>query len=185
MSQYKEKLRVVIGSGGYNNNPGWLHTQENEINLIEEKSWESQFEYGSIEAILAEHVWEHLSVDEGSKAAKICYRYLKPGGYIRCAVPDGNFRNKDYQHIIQVGGPGPTNHPASSHKVVYNFVTLARIFEEAGFEINFLEYHDENGEFHYENWEEQEGVIYRSRKIDPRNQAEAMLFPSLMIDAEK
>ena len=47
------------------------------------------FNEGSIDAILAEHVWEHLAEEEGLAAAKCCYRYLRPGGYLRVAVPDG------------------------------------------------------------------------------------------------
>lgn len=30
----KEELKVVVGAEGYNNNPGWLHTQEGELNLL-------------------------------------------------------------------------------------------------------------------------------------------------------
>ncbi len=28
----KEEVRVVVGAEGYNNNPGWLHTQESDVN---------------------------------------------------------------------------------------------------------------------------------------------------------
>jgi predicted SAM-dependent methyltransferase len=58
------------------------------------------------------------------------------------------------------------------------------MFEAAGFEVRLLEYCDEEGEFHQTDWKEQDGVIFRSKKIDPRNQ-EKLAFPSLILDAIK
>ena len=31
MIKLLKNIKIVIGSGGYNNNPGWLHTEENEV----------------------------------------------------------------------------------------------------------------------------------------------------------
>ena len=64
---------------------------------------------------------------------------------IRCAVPDGYFQNEAYQNLIKVGGPGPADHPAASHKMVYNYKTLSQVFEFAGFDVQLLEYVDETG----------------------------------------
>jgi predicted SAM-dependent methyltransferase len=180
-----EEIKIVIGAGEYNNNPGWLHTQETELDLLDDTEWKKKFTAESITAILAEHVWEHLSYEEGMTAAKICYRYLKLGGYIRCAVPDGFFKDKDYQHIVQVGGPGPEDHPASGHKIVHTYKTLTNMFIEAGFTISKLEYCDEEGHFHTLDWSGEDGVIFRSKKYDPRNQGEKLVFPSLIVDAVK
>jgi predicted SAM-dependent methyltransferase len=177
-------IKVVIGAGEFMNNPGWIHTQENELDLLNPDTWNNRFQPNSITAILAEHVWEHLTFEEGIAAAKLCHDYLKPFGYIRCAVPDGYFKNNEYQRIVQIGGPGPKDHPAASHKIVYNYQTLSNMFEAAGFEVRLLEYCDEEGQFHQNDWNEQEGVIFRSKKIDPRNQ-EILSFPSLIVDAIK
>jgi predicted SAM-dependent methyltransferase len=177
-------IKVVIGAGEFMNNPGWIHTQEYEVDLLNPDTWNDRFQANSITAILAEHVWEHLTFEEGIAAAKLCYDYLKPSGYIRCAVPDGYFRNDEYQRIVQIGGPGPKDHPAASHKIVYNYQTLSNMFEAAGFEVRLLEYCDEEGQFHQTDWKEQDGVIFRSKKIDPRNQ-EKLTFPSLILDAIK
>ncbi len=49
-------------------------------------------------------------------------------------------KNEDYQHIVQVGGPGPKDHPASGHKIVHTYKTLTKMFAEAGFTISLLEY---------------------------------------------
>ncbi|MGY3716360.1 class I SAM-dependent methyltransferase [Sutcliffiella cohnii] len=177
-------IKLVVGAGGYNNNPGWIHTEEETLSLLDETTWSAQFNKNSISAIVAEHVWEHLSFDEGVIAANICYKYLKSSGYIRCAVPDGFFPNEEYQNIVKVGGPGPKDHPASSHKFVHTYKTLSHMFNSAGFAVKLLEYCDEQGVFHYTDWSECDGVIFRSKKIDPRNKEE-LVFPSLILDAIK
>ncbi|MFJ7935373.1 class I SAM-dependent methyltransferase [Sporosarcina sp. NPDC096371] len=181
----EEAIKVVIGAGEYHNNPGWLHTQEEELNLLDVNTWRDKFDENSITAILAEHVWEHLSYEEGIEAAKLCYRYLKPSGYIRCAVPDGYFPDETYQNIVKVGGPGPKEHPAASHKVVHTYKTLSKVFEAAGYEVKLLEYCDENGYFYQNEWDGKDGLIFRSKKFDPRNQGDKLVCPSLIIDAIK
>lgn len=183
--EVEKEFKVVIGAGEYNNNPGWLHTQEEELNLIDETTWENKFAHNSLTAILAEHVWEHLTFEEGIQAAKLCYKYLKPSGYIRCAVPDGYFPDAEYQNIVKIGGPGPKEHPAASHKVVHNYQTLSNMFEKGGYKITLLEYCDEEGNFHFKEWDAEDGVIFRSKKFDPRNQGNKLVFPSLIIDAIK
>lgn len=185
MNKVQDEIKVVIGAGEYVNNPGWIHTQEEELNLLDEKMWQNRFNKSSIKVILAEHVWEHLTYEEGIDAAKMCFKYLKPSGYIRCAVPDGYFPDEVYQNIVQVGGPGPKKHVAASHKIVHNYKILTNIFESAGYEVKLLEYCDEEGNFHQNYWDGAGGVIFRSKKYDPRNQGEKLVFPSLIIDALK
>ncbi|WRP07539.1 SAM-dependent methyltransferase [Rossellomorea aquimaris] len=179
------EMKIVVGAGEYMNNPGWIHTQQEDLNLLDESTWENRFYKSSLDAILAEHVWEHLTYEEGLEAAKLCMIYMKPSGYIRCAVPDGYFPDESYQRIVQVGGPGPKDHPAAGHKVVHNYQTLTKMFETAGFEVTLLEYFDEEGKFHQNHWDGADGVIFRSKKFDPRNQGDRLAFPSLIIDAVK
>ncbi|WP_175532600.1 SAM-dependent methyltransferase [Paenibacillus sp. yr247] len=162
-----------------------MHTQEEELNLLKKDNWDRRFSPNSITAILAEHVWEHLTYDEGIQAAMICIEYLKPGGYIRCAVPDAFFPNEDYQNIVKIGGPGSKDHPAASHKIVHTYRTLKTMFESVGFQVQLLEYCDENGEFHYNYWDEAKGFIYRSKRFDHRNQNGQLGFVSLIVDAIK
>lgn len=38
-----ERLRVVIGSDGSRHNQGWLHTEESELNLLNEEEWANRF----------------------------------------------------------------------------------------------------------------------------------------------
>ncbi|MBS7531141.1 SAM-dependent methyltransferase [Hazenella sp. IB182353] len=182
-------MRVVIGAGNLEfamqNNPGWIYTQEHELNLLQDKDWANRFTHNSLEMILAEHVWEHLSYDEGVTAARICRPYLKENGRIRCAVPDGYFPDPVYQRGVQVGGPGPQDHPAASHKIVHNYQSIKKMFEEAGYQVDLLEYCDEEGEFHYHPWNASDGLIYRSKRFDHRNRAGDLGFVSLIVDAWK
>lgn len=43
-----ENIRGVIGAGEYNNNPGWLLTQEEDLNLLNYLMWEKQFKAESV-----------------------------------------------------------------------------------------------------------------------------------------
>jgi predicted SAM-dependent methyltransferase len=177
-------MKVIIGAGTTVID-GWISTQEKEINLLDENTWLGRFKYESIANILAEHVWEHLTYEEGLIAAKICYKFLQHDGMIRVAVPDGNFRNDKYQNLVKIGGPGPIDHPAYSHKVLYKYNEFVNCFEQAGFRVDLLEYCDDNGKFHYKYWNENEGKIGRSFRFDSRNSMEKLGMVSIIIDAKK
>lgn len=177
-------MKIIIGAGETSYD-GWISTQEKDLNLLSTSDWDKISPLESIDAMLAEHVWEHLTYEEGVEAAKNCFNRLKPGGYIRCAVPDKNFRNEWYQNMVQVGGPGPKDHAAASHKIVYDYKTLKTAFESAGFQVTLLEYCDENGDFHYSYWNEKDGRIGRSFRFDTRNSLEKLGMVSIIIDAKK
>ena len=177
-------MRVIVGAGKVKYD-GWVSTQENELNLLSIDQWENIAKNDDIEAILAEHVWEHLSYEDGVKAAKNCYKFLKPGGYVRCAVPDKNFRNEWYQNMVQVGGNGDPKHPAFTHKIVYDYRTFAQVFTQAGFEVELLEWCDETGCFHFKYWNEEDGRIGRSLRFDSRNTEDKLGMVSIILDAKK
>jgi predicted SAM-dependent methyltransferase len=127
--------------------------------------------------MVAEHVWEHLTFDEGKVAASTVHRFLKPGAYIRVAVPDGLFPDPEYQEYIKPGGAGGGS--GVPHKVVYTYMTLVEVFESAGFGTTLLEYHDEAGRFHGTEWKKEEGMIHRSKRFDRRGAI------SVILDARK
>jgi predicted SAM-dependent methyltransferase len=170
-------LRVVIGASGVFE-PGWIPTNADQINLLRPDSWNSYFKPESIAALLAEHVWEHLTLEQGKIAAAICYRYLKPGGYLRIAVPDGLFPCEEYREYIKIGGVGGGGE-VGGHKVVYTYRTLQETLESAGLTVNLLEYHDELGNLHFNEWLPQDGMIHRSKRFDSRGAV------SIIADARK
>ena len=55
---------------------------------------------------MAEHVWEHLSEADARAANRLCFRYLKPGGVLRLAVPDGLHPDPGYIDEVRPGGTG-------------------------------------------------------------------------------
>lgn len=119
---------------------------------------------------MCEHVWEHLTEQQGREAARLWFSFLKPGGFVRCAVPGVNFPDADHQRLVHVGGPGPADHPAADHQGVYDDRTFAATFELAGFEVDLLESCDEDGRFHYNRcWDVATDPIYRSLLLDHRN----------------
>lgn len=177
-------MKVIIGAGKTHLD-GFISTQENELNLLCEDDFKRMFSDELPDAYLAEHVWEHMTYEEGISAAKNCYKYLADGGYIRIAVPDKNFRNEWYQNMVKVGSNGDPNHPAYSHKIVYDYKMISKVFEQAGFEVELLEYCDENGDFHYRYWNETDGKIGRSLRFDTRNSNGNLGMVSIILDAKK
>jgi predicted SAM-dependent methyltransferase len=174
-------LKIVIGASGVFQK-GWIPTDIEQLNLLKLEDWHRYFRPDSIDAILAEHVWEHLKANEAYQAAQNCFIFLKPSGYIRLAVPDGYHPCLDYIKAVEPDGSGLG---ADDHKVLYNHQTFVHLFESAGFEVKLLEYFDETGKFHFEDWHDDDGLITRSSKYDERNIDGELNYTSLIIDAFK
>jgi predicted SAM-dependent methyltransferase len=178
---FKLPLKVVIGASGIYDS-GWIPTDIDQLNILKDSDWDYFFHENTIDAMLAEHVWEHLTSEQAVIAAENCYRYLKEGGALRVAVPDGNHPSPEYRAAVKPGGIGAG---AKDHKILYNFRSLERVFGHAGFKIDLLEYFDEKREFHYKEWSPQDGMIYRSKRFDERNQNDLLNYTSLILDAKK
>ena len=173
--------RVIIGSAGISDE-GWIPTEVEYLDLCKEDQWRHYFKESSIDAILAEHVWEHLSPREGLTAAKTCYRFLRPGAYLRVAVPDGYHPNQLYIDAVKPHGYGAGS---EDHKVLFTYRSLAQLFESVGFQVMVYEYFDEYGKFHEQYWDERKGLIRRSKKGDPRNNGNQLNYTSIIADAVK
>jgi len=174
-------LKIVVGSSGIFEE-GWIPSEAHFLNLLEGNGWLKYFKENEIEFMLAEHVWEHLTQDQGKKAAATCFRFLKKGGRLRVAVPDGFHANQDYIDYVKPGGSGAG---ADDHKVLYNYKTFSGIFRECGFKVELLEYFDENTEFHANDWDSNDGYIHRSIRFDTRNADGLPHYTSLILDAIK
>ena len=172
---------MVVGSAGIVPD-GWVKTEIEYLNLLLLSDWQRYFEPNSIYAVLAEHVWEHLTPDEGLVAARNCHAYLRPGGYLRIAVPDGNHPDPDYIEWTRAGGSGAG---AFDHKVLYTQESLGRMLDRAGFEVEWLEYFDSTHQFHFTDWKPEDGLIRRSRRFDERNRDGGLSYTSLLADARK
>jgi len=175
-----DPLRVIIGAGEQAWE-GWVPTHREQLDLLDRGTWKAWFGDRRADALLCEHVFEHLTLAEGRAAARLCFEFLKPGGFLRCAVPDANLPDEDYQRAVRVGGPGP----AADHKIVYEHRLFAAVFADAGFEVELLEYWDDTGGFHYRPWDPRTGPVYRSLLMDHRNKNGRIGFASLILDARR
>lgn len=175
------ETKIVIGSSGIFEN-GWIPTNYQYLNLLNEKQWARAFRGRKIDAILAEHVFEHLSEAEGLQALEICHKYMKTGARLRVAVPDGYNPDVNYIEMVKPGGSGEGS---EDHKVLYNVDLLEKMFLSAGFSVHRLEYFDSNGKFHKFIWNPDDGKINRSSQYDPRNLDGVIKYTSLILDGIK
>lgn len=172
---------IIVGAAGIGY-PGWVVTDREVIDLLREETWGQYFVHDSLDAILAEHVWEHLSPEEAATAARNCHRFLRPGGYLRIAVPDGLHPDRSYIDAVKPNGSGAG---ADDHKVLYDYHSLSDVFTSSGFQIRLYEYFDESGTFHHCDWDPADGMIQRSRRFDSRNSTGRLAYTSIILDAVK
>lgn len=211
MLETNPRKRVVIGAWG-RFDAGWIPTQRDFLDLTKPTDWQRYFQPESVEAMLAEHVWEHLTPEDGLAAAKTCYKYLVPGGYLRVAVPDGLHPDPAYIETVKAGasednhkaglpngsGPGTAlDGNAANHKALYTYQTLKELFVAAGYRVTLYEYFDEAGRFHCDEWDQKAGTIWRSKRFDPRNKngklgsvypgtlGDYLSYSSIILDAAK
>ena len=175
------QLKVIIGAGGLAW-VGWVATDYPRVDITDLNSLKRWFEKGSVQAFLAEHVWEHLVPERAQAAAVNCYRLLVPGGYLRIAVPDGLHPDPEYIDYVKPGGTGPG---CEDHQVLYTYRTLVELLEAAGFEVRLLEWFDEEGRFHFREWHPDDGFVYRSTRYDERNADDPTAYTSIIADAVK
>lgn len=175
------RLKIVLGSSGIPVS-GWLLTDMDQLNVVVERDWRRYFEHDSLDTVLAEHVWEHLTSEEGRKAAQLCYRFLRPGGRLRLAVPDGRHPDPDYINAVK---PMGTAEGSDDHKVLYTADSLAQLLESVGFKAHVLECFDDNGNFFFTDWDPEDGMIRRSARFDSRNKNGVLRYTSIVIDAFK
>jgi predicted SAM-dependent methyltransferase len=177
-----DPLRIVIGSSG-SYGGGWIPSEIQYLNLLDETHWRRALGNRSADAFLAEHVWEHLTPSDARLAAERCFKYLKPGGYLRAAVPDGRHPNPVYVEWVRVGGSGPG---ASDHKMLYTADTFRQVFADAGFDVELLEYYDEDGRFHRADWDLSAGPIDRRQgKTERLRDGSTLHYTSIILDARK
>lgn len=179
--QISGELKIVIGSSGVFEN-GWIPSNYQYLNLLNEKHWRQNFFIKKIDAILAEHVFEHLSASQGGEALHMCHKYMKKGGRLRIAVPDGFSPIKGYIDMVK---PGGTGEGSDDHKILYNVSLLEEMLVSAGFAVERLEYYDSNGLFHHFPWNPSDGMIHRSLTFDDRNADGVIGYTSLILDGFK
>lgn len=176
---YGKKIVIGAGSTKYK---GWVSTNKTELDVTNPDDFKKYWGNASVNAFLAEHVWEHLTFEEALKANANCYAYLVDGGSLRIAVPDGFHPETSYIEGVK---PGGTALGSKDHKVLYDYRKMSECLEEVGFHIELLEYWDESGNFIMTEWDNDRGFIARSSRYDRRNTSGPLNFTSLIVDAIK
>lgn len=179
--RFRNHLKIIVGSAN-TSQYGWISTNYPLLDLTSEKSFAALLKPGSVCNFMAEHVWEHLSPEDVAKANHNCLTFLKRGGVLRIAVPDGFHPDPDYISQVKPGGYGPG---ADDHKIMFDYKMLSAMLEKTGFQVRLLEWFDEDGNFHAENWDDENGMIKRSTRFDPRNSVNPTQYTSLIVDAVK
>ena len=173
--------KIIIGAGN-KSYQGWASTDIEILDVLLRNNFERYWKKASRSIFLAEHVWEHLTIEEAKIANANCYEFLKAGGRLRLAVPDGLNPNPLYTDSVRPGGTGPGS---EDHKVFYDYRLLSETLYETGFKVDLLEYWDEKGDFHYREWDSKNGHICRSKRYDHRNKGSNLAYTSLIVDAIK
>ncbi|HSE21859.1 MAG TPA: methyltransferase domain-containing protein [Pyrinomonadaceae bacterium] len=173
-----DPIRVVIGAGPTRFS-GWFQTDKEILDVTKPSDWSELFAPDSIDFLLSEHMLEHLTEQQAHVALSECYRYLKPTGLFRIAVPDGNRRDEVY---LREASP-----PKDGHQVLYNVGTLSAALQNVGFVTKPLEYFDKHEEFQSVPWDESEGLIQRSVRFDSQQEFQRgnLFYTSVIIDARK
>ena len=176
-----DRIRLAVGSESHCSE-NWIPAASDQIDLVNPGSWSSFLQKSSVDAILAERVWGHLSEHDSRTAARNCFQFLRPGGYLRVAVPDG-FHPSQQRKTLQ-GGVGSETGVGGGGRL-YNHLSFADVFLAVGFQVQMIEFFDQEGVFHSNHWDVSKGLVKRSLLFDERNIAQPFAYTSLVLDAVK
>lgn len=159
IDQHSRNLQLHIGSGPYALD-GWINLDVYPAQLSTNVLWGLPFVDGQCRYVFLSHLLEHLFYPtDALSLLQDIHRILAPGGVVRIVVPDiaqciqayqdqdeGFFRQRiehwgagdgqatRLEHFLSYAGAGPD--PAwlfEAHKFGYDFETLQRALQRAGF----------------------------------------------------
>lgn len=180
-SSANKELKLLVGAG-LTDFKGWFSTDIFFLDVTKESDFKRLFKKRKIDKILAEHVLEHLTLEQLKLMANNFHKYSSDKINIRIAVPDGFHKDEEYINQVKPGGSGDGS---EDHKHLFTYKSLSTIFEEAGFKSNPIEYWDENHKFNSTYKNDDNGLIRRSFINDQRNADGSPNYTSLIIDFTK
>ena len=153
-----EKLQIIVGANNVKISQ-WISFDQNQLDITMASHWALYFKISTIDNILAEHVWEHLTPLQASSATELCFYFLKQGARLRIAVPDLYHISGYYCDLVSAKGSMVNVH---NHQVDYNYKNLNNLLISHGFKTELLDWWDENGIFHSKYVDDEHGHIKRS-----------------------
>lgn len=176
--QSASPVNIVIGAG-QTRLEDWISTDVPAFDVRRSDHWRKLFPPASIDRMLAEHVFEHLTSDELARFLETAGQYLAPGGRVRIAVPDGYHPSADYINSVRPGGIGVG---AGDHKMLYTCDLIGELMRKQDYQFELLEYFDAAGQFHQSGWSAHDGFVSRSADHDARNADGQLNYTSLIVD---
>ncbi len=181
-----EKIKIIVGAAE-TFQQGWYSTNEQWLDITKEEDWTKVFsDKKIITNVVAEHVFEHLTKEQCLKSLQNIHKHMIQGGRVRIAVPDGYNPDPDYLRHVGIAGIGDD---AADHKQLLNVDVLKQLFADIGFEPNHVEGYTKDGTLITNEFLDDEGFIYRSRKHSTEKRRQRWAFAdaetSLIVDGIK
>ena len=180
------KVDLILGAA-LTNQKGWFSTNEGWLDISKQEDWERLFNSKQrVRRVVAEHVFEHLTLDDMRNSLKLIYQNMVYGGSLRIAVPDGNNPNDEYRKHCGINGIGAD---AKDHKQFITFELLSEEVSKAGFQFNLIEGYLKNKKLISKKYNNELGYVIRSRKNKINNNKKGWEFidsnTSLILDCFK
>ena len=155
-------IKVILGAGHHSRTSGeWINTDLPQFDITNESHWKYLFGNVKIDNLFAEHVFEHLTIEQNEIALKFAQMYLNANGTIRIAIPDKNNQDVSYQNGTKING---SDIGADDHKLFFNIDDYTKLIKKTKFEIKPLEYFDSNNQFQIISYTDNDGYVIRSKK---------------------
>ena len=182
----EDTVNIIVGAA-LTNQKGWFSTNEEWLDISKAEHWNRLFNSKKrVKRVLAEHVFEHLTIDEMRNTLRLIFVNMVSGGSLRIAVPDGNNPNSEYRKHCGINGIGAD---ASDHKQFLTYELLSKEVERTGFHHNLIEGYLENKELVLKKFNNNLGRVIRSRSNKNIRPKDGWDFPdansSLIVDCIK
>ncbi|MGY8679179.1 hypothetical protein Q2941_15460 [Bradyrhizobium sp. UFLA05-153] len=156
----------------------WIPVEFTDIDATNAQDWRRYFVPDSISNILAEHVWQHMTAEQGLAAARVVHEYLRNGGCFRVAVPDRNHPSPDYYDDSKPDPRYPRPQGFLRQRLNGRTSHIGRLLRCDTDRVV-------GGSFNEVPWDDERGHIKRSAHNSPRNTNGKLTYTSLIVDAIK
>ena len=183
-------VNLILGAALTKQN-SWFSTNQEWFDIVQKSHWDRLFKSNKspsrnrVKRVLAEHVFEHLTLDEMRNAINLIYKNMVFGGSLRIAVPDGNNPNQEYRNHCGINGIGAD---ASDHKQFITFESIEEELKKIGFKCKLIQGYTKEGNLINNHLSIINGYIMRSRNESAKKiNKSGWEFPdsntSLIVDA--